>query len=497
MKKYILAIDQGTTSSRAIIFDEKAKPIAISQMELSLMTPHSGWVEQNPLEIWETVYAVIKDVINDSQLSLKDITGIGITNQRETTILWDRVTGKPLYNAIVWQSRQSSQICEEMIALGKTEMIQDKTGLFINPYFSASKIKWIFDNVPGALDKAKKGEILFGTVDTYLIWQLTNGAVHATDYTNASRTMLYNINTLAWDDDLLDLFNIPKAILPEVKSSSEIYGYATRLKDIAECDIPIASVIGDQQSALFGQCCFAPGDIKNTYGTGCFMLMNTGKKLVKSKNGLLTTIAWGYEGIEYALEGSVFIAGAAVQWLRDAMRMFEKSKDVERYSERVNGSDGVYVVPAFVGLGAPYWDNDARGAVFGLTRGTKKEHFINATVESIAYQSRDVMEAMISDSGISIHSLAVDGGASANNYLMQFQANILDCKIIRPECLQTTALGAAYLAGLATKVWKDKQELQRLHGVEQVFVSNMSVIKRKELYSGWKKAVAATIHFKN
>ena len=496
MKKYVLSIDQGTTSSRAIIFDEKAKAVASSQMELSLITPHSGWVEQNPFEIWETVYAVIKDVINDSPINLCDITGIGITNQRETTILWDKNTGKPIYNAIVWQSRQSSSICEDLIEKGYTESIKDKTGLLINPYFSASKIKWIFDNVPGAKEKAKNGEVLFGTVDTYLIWQLTEGKVHATDLTNASRTMLFNINDLAWDKDLLALFDIPESILPNVKNSSEIYGYATKLKTIEECNIPIAAVIGDQQAALFGQCCFDAGDIKNTYGTGCFMLMNTKNKLVKSQYGLLTTIAWGYEGVEYALEGSVFVAGSAVQWLRDSMRMFEKSSDCEKYSDRVNGSDGVYVVPAFVGLGTPYWDNDARGAVFGLTRGTKKEHFINATVESIAYQSRDVMEAMIANAGMKIHSLAVDGGASKNNYLMQFQANILDCKIVRSECLETTALGAAYLAGLATKIWKDKNELRRLHGVEQIFVSNMNEKKRQELYKGWKKAVEATRVFK-
>jgi glycerol kinase len=492
MNKYILAIDQGTTSSRAIIFNEKAKAIASSQMELSIQAPHSGWVEQNPLEIWETVIAVIKDVVNDSDISFADINAIGITNQRETAILWDKLTGKPLYNAIVWQSRQSSLICEEMIKKGYRDLIQDKTGLLINPYFSASKIKWIFDNVPGSFAKAQRGEALFGTVDSYIMWKLTNGKVHATDYTNASRTMLFNLRTLEWDDELLELFNIPKSILPIVKTSSEIYGYA----NIGNCEIPIAAVIGDQQAALFGQCCFDAGDIKNTYGTGCFMLMNTKNKIVKSEHGLLTTIAWGYDGIEYALEGSVFVGGSAIQWLRDSMRMFEESKDVEKYSNRINGSDGVYFVPAFVGMGAPYWDNDARGATFGLTRGTKKEHFINATVESIAYQSRDVMEAMIAEADIQIHSLAVDGGASGNNYLMQFQANILDCKIIRPECLETTALGAAYLAGLAVGIWKNKEELRRLHGVEQVFVSNMSNKKREDLYNGWKKAVEATRVFK-
>ncbi|HHU56355.1 MAG TPA: glycerol kinase GlpK [Acholeplasmataceae bacterium] len=495
MKKYVLAIDQGTTSSRAIIFDEKGKNIASSQLEVSLITPKNGWVEQNPEEIWETVYEVVKRVYNKTSV---EITGIGITNQRETTILWDKKTGKPIYNAIVWQSRQSQSICDKLINDGLTDIIKDKTGLLINPYFSASKIMWILENVEGAYEKACRGELLFGTVDTYLVWKLTNGKVHVTDYTNASRTMMFNINTLTWDDELLSIYNIPKAILPKVMPSSMIYGESDTFGSISKSLVlPICSIIGDQQASLFGQCCFDAGDIKNTYGTGCFMLMNTKDKIVKSDYGLLTTIAWGYDGkVEYALEGSVFVAGAAVQWLRDGLRMIEKSGEVEKYSQRTQGSNGVYVVPAFVGLGTPYWDNDARGSVFGITRGTTKEHFINATVESIAFQAKDVMEAMKEDSGLEINSLAVDGGASCNNYLMQFQSDILDCKILRPECLETTALGAAYLAGLATNVWKDKEEIKKLHGINKIFMSKINEETRNKLYKGWKKAVKATRLFK-
>lgn len=498
MKNYILAIDQGTTSTRAIIFNKLGKAVATSQMNLTLYNPHSGWAEQNANEIWETVLAVIKDVINESDIPNEEIAGLGITNQRETTIIWDKKTGKPVYHAIVWQSRQSQAICENWIRQGYSDLIQEKTGLIINPYFSASKIKWIFDNVPGVYEKALKGEVLFGTVDTFLTWKLTNGRCFITDYTNASRTMMFNIRTLQWDEELLSLYGIPKAILPEVVDSSGIYGIAEKLWEIDEnLNLPVASLIGDQQASLFGQCCFDLGCIKSTYGTGCFMLMNTKDKIVTSQSGLLTTIAWGFNGqVEYALEGSVFIAGSAVQWLRDGMRLFQKSSDCEIYSDRVKGSNGVYVVPAFVGLGTPYWDNDARGAVFGITGATKKEHFINATVESIAYQAKDVMEVMVQESGIQINSLAVDGGASRNNYLMQFQSDILDCKIVRPECLESTALGAAYLAGLSTKLWKNKQELKKLHGIEQIFMSNMDEETREKLYRGWKKAVAATRVFK-
>lgn len=496
--QYILAIDQGTTSSRAIIFSQEGKIIASEQMEFSLICPKSGWVEQNPEEIWETVYQVVKEVLNNSKVDVRLIKGIGITNQRETTIIWDKKTGKAVYNAIVWQSRQSQDICEDLINKGYSDMIHQKTGLIINPYFSATKIKWIFDNVKGVKEKALNNELLFGTVDTYLLWRLSEGKIFATDYTNASRTMLFNINTLKWDEDILNLLDIPSNILPEVLPSSNIFGKATILNNIVEgLNLDVASMVGDQQASLFGQCCFESGDVKNTYGTGCFMLMNTKNKPIFSKNGLLTTIAWGLNGeIEYVLEGSVFVAGSAIQWLRDGMRMFTKSKDCEKYANVVKGSNGVYVVPAFVGLGTPYWDNDARGSVFGLTRATQKEHFVNATVESIAYQSKDVMEVMQNEAGIKINTLCVDGGASANNYLMQFQSDILDCKIYRPECLETTALGAAYLAGLATKLYKDKKELKTSHNIEKIFISNMSESTRDKLYNGWKKAVEATRLFK-
>lgn len=498
MGKYILSIDQGTTSSRAILFDNQGRAVNSSQIPVSMITRQSGWAEQNPNEIWETVYEVVKDCINSSNVNLGDIAGIGITNQRETTIMWDKTTGEAVANAIVWQSRQSQDICEDIISRGYEDIIKDKTGLKVNPYFSASKIKWIFDNVEGVYERALRGEILFGTVDTFLVWKLTEGEVFVTDYSNASRTLLFNINTLEWDSELLELFNIPRSILPAVSDSSKIYGIATKLKSInEELSLQIASIIGDQQASLFGQCCFDSGNIKNTYGTGCFMLMNTKDKLVKSEYGLLSTIAWGYDGkVEYALEGSVFIAGSAIKWLKDSMRMFSKSKDCEIYSDRIKGSDGVYVVPAFVGLGTPYWDNDTRGSVFGITQGTKKEHFINATVESIAYQSKDVMEVMVQESNLKITSLAVDGGASSNNYLMQFQSDILDCKIMRPECLETTALGAAYMAGLALKVWKNKTELKKLHGIEQLFLPNMDSNRRNELYKGWKKAINAARMFK-
>lgn len=498
MEKYVLAIDQGTTSSRAIIFDEKGKNIIDSQMEVSLICPKSGWVEQNPLEIWETVYEVIKEVVGSRKVDYHDIVCLGITNQRETTIVWDKKTGEAVYNAIVWQSRQSQDICENLIASGYQDMIQSKTGLLINPYFSATKIKWILDNIPGVKEKAANGDLLFGTVDTYLVWKLTGGKYHVTDYTNASRTMLYNIKELKWDEEILDLLGIPSCMLPKVVNSSGIIGEATKLLDLEEdFIIPIASIVGDQQASLFGQTCFNSGDVKNTYGTGCFMLMNTKDKIVESKNGLLTTIAWGINNeVEYALEGSVFVAGSAVQWLRDSLKMIKKSSEVEIYSDRVSGSDGVYVVPAFVGLGTPYWDNDARGAVFGLTRGTKKEHFINATVESIAYQTKDVMEVMMLDSGIKINEMSVDGGASVNNYLLQFQADLLNCKIRRPECLETTALGAAYMAGLASGIWNSLEDLKKLSDTNQIFIRRMDVLTVEEKYKGWKKAVEATRLFK-
>ena len=508
MKDLVLAIDQGTTSSRAIVFNKNSEIVSSSQMELSIICPKSGWVEQNADEIWETVYQVCKEVLVSPSIKVENIKGIGITNQRETTIIWNKETKKPIYNAIVWQSRQSQDICDELINLGLNDKIKEKTGLIINPYFSATKIKWILENVKGAKKLAEEGKLLFGTVDTYLVWMLTEGRLHITDYTNASRTMLYNIHTLEWDQELLALLGIDKRMLPEVVNSSQIYGYATALNKINKhLNIPIASIIGDQQASLFGGCCFDMGDVKNTYGTGCFMLMNTKHKAVNSNHGLLTTIAWGIDGkIEYALEGSVFVGGSVVQWLRDGMEMIEKSNEVERYSDinHIPDSQGIYIVPAFVGLGTPYWDNDARGSVFGITRATKKRHFINAAVESIAYQSKDVMEVMKEEAKTPITSLGVDGGASINNYLMQsqnnflmqFQADILNCKIVRPESLETTALGAAYLAGLALNVWESKAELKRLQRINQIFMPRMSEEKRETLYNGWKKAVEATRIFK-
>ncbi len=498
MEKYIIAIDQGTTSSRVIALDKNGNIVAKEQIEVTITTPQSGWVEQDAKEIYETVFEALKSVINALKPLHGQIMALGITNQRETTIVWDKKTGEPIYNAIVWQSRQSKDICEKMIADGYQNKIKAKTGLLINPYFSATKIRYILDHVKGAQERAEKGELMFGTVDSYLAYRLSDGKLHITDYSNASRTLLFNIHTLKWDEELLNLFNIPSKMLPQVCDSSKNYGIASALKKIDKSlEIPLCSLIGDQQASLFGQLCFEKGDVKNTYGTGCFMLMNTKDKIVDSQNGLLSTISWCIDGkVEYALEGSVFIGGSAVQWLRDGMRFFEKSSDCELASQLVDGSDGVYVVPAFVGLGTPYWDNDARGAVFGLTRGTKREHFINATIESIAYQSKDVMEVMKEDSKIPIASLAVDGGASSNNYLMQFQSDILDCKVVRPECLETTALGAAYLAGLAIGLWKNKEELQTAHRIERVFMPHLTQERRDDLYYGWKKAIAATREFK-
>lgn len=497
-KQYIMAIDSGTTSSRAIIFNRKAEIVSCAKMEFGQIVNEKGWVEESPQEIWETTFEVIKEALYEKGLRLRDIAALGISNQRETTILWDKKTGEPVYNAIVWQSRQSQGICEDWIARGYESLVHEKTGLIINPYFSASKIRWILDNVPQAREKAEEGRLLFGTVDTYLTWMLTQGELHVTDVSNASRTMLYDIKALSWDQELLDLFKIPRSLLPEVHASSEELGIAKALWDIDEsADVPICSLIGDQQASLFGHCCFNIGDIKNTYGTGCFMLMNTKKQPCFSSKGLLTTIAWSIDGeVDYALEGSVFVGGAAVQWLRDGLRMIQKSDDVEIYSTREPTASGVYVVPAFVGLGTPYWDNDARGAVFGLTRSTKKEHFINATVEAIAYQSKDVMEAMKEESGIKITTLEVDGGASVNDYLMQFQADILAAKLVRPAVLEVTALGAAYLAGLAVHFWSGKDEIVRNRRIDRLFLPKMSEAERDERYEGWKTAIRATRAFK-
>ncbi|HFK0354681.1 TPA: glycerol kinase GlpK, partial [Listeria monocytogenes] len=455
-KKYILALDQGTTSSRAMIIDEEGEVIGVAQEEFDQIFPKPGWVEHNANEIWASILAVIAGVLLKTNISSKEIAGIGITNQRETTVIWDKESGNPIYNAIVWQSRQTEDICKQLRKDGYEDTIRSKTGLLIDPYFAGTKARWILDHVDGAQERAEKGELLFGTIDTWLVWKLTGGRAHITDYSNASRTLLYNIYDLEWDDELLKMLNIPKAMLPEVRPSSEVYADTVPYHFFGE-EVPVAGIAGDQQAALFGQGCFEKGMAKNTYGTGCFLLMNTGEKAVRSENGLLTTLAWGIDGkVEYALEGSIFVAGSAIQWLRDGLRMVRQSSDSENYASRIESSDGVYVVPAFVGLGAPYWDSDVRGAVFGLTRGTEKEQFIRATLESLAYQTRDVLYAMEQDSGISLKTLRVDGGASANNFLMQFQSDILGVPVERPENKETTVLGAAFLAGLAVGVWKDK-----------------------------------------
>ncbi|WP_102349546.1 glycerol kinase GlpK [Bacillus sp. Marseille-P3661] len=496
MENYILSLDQGTTSSRAILFNKQGKIIHVAQKEFTQIFPNPGWVEHNANEIWGSILAVIAAVLSESGIKPQQIAGIGITNQRETTVVWNRETGQPVYNAIVWQSRQTAEICDELKSKGYNDLFHEKTGLLIDAYFSGTKIKWILDNVEGAREKAEKGQLLFGTIDTWLIWKLTGGKVHVTDYTNASRTLMFNIYDLKWDDQLLEVLTIPKAMLPQVKSSSEIYGKTAHYHFFGQ-EVPIAGVAGDQQAALFGQACFDKGLAKNTYGTGCFMLMNTGEKAVASKHGLLTTIAWGVNGkVEYALEGSIFVAGSAVQWLRDGLRMFANAKDSEQYALRVDSSDGVYVVPAFVGLGTPYWDSDVRGAIFGLTRGTTKEHFVRATLESLAYQTRDVLAAMEADASISLKTLRVDGGAVRNEFLMNFQSDILGVPVERPVINETTALGAAYLAGLAVGYWKDQEEISKQWQIDQRFAPSMTEKRRNELYSGWKKAVHAAMTFK-
>lgn len=494
MKKYILAIDQGTTSSRAILFNKKGEIVASAQKEFPQYFPKPGWVEQDANEIWLSVLQVYMEVLVKGKISAAEIAALGITNQRETAIVWDKTTGEPVYHAIVWQSRQTADICKQLKADGKEGMIREKTGLLIDPYFSATKIKWILDNVKGAREKAERGDLLFGTVDSFLVYKMTNGKVHATDYSNASRTLLYNIYDLKWDDELLDLFAIPKSMLPKVCPSSGSFG-VTEGK-FFETGIPIMGIAGDQQAALFGQNCFEPGMAKNTYGTGCFMLMNTGENVAKSQHGLLTTIAWGMEGkVEYALEGSVFVAGSAIQWLRDGLKLIESAPQSEKIAEEVEDSDGVYVVPAFVGLGAPYWKPDAKGAVFGLTRGTTKAHLVRATLDALAYQSTDIIHAMIKDSGIELKKLKVDGGAVKNNLLMQFQSDILNVPVERPMISETTALGAAYLAGLAVGFWKSKEELRENYLVDETFVPHIKEEKRQELLDGWKRAVNATCQF--
>ncbi|MET0330694.1 MAG: glycerol kinase GlpK [Dyella sp.] len=495
-QQYILAIDQGTTSSRAIVFDHAGNIAGVAQREFTQIFPQPGWVEHNAREIMTSVYTTITEVLNNLQIDAKSLAGIGITNQRETAVVWDKATGQPIYNAIVWQSRQTKDICEKLKADGYEDMVKAKTGLLIDAYFAGTKVKWILDKVEGARERAKKGELLFGTIDSWVIWNLTGGKVHVTDYSNASRTLIYNIHELKWDDELLAMLDIPKAMLPQVRPSSEIYG-KTQGQYFYGHEVPIAGIAGDQQAALFGQACFEPGMAKNTYGTGCFMLMNTGEKAVASKNGLLTTLAWGIDGkVEYALEGSIFVAGSVIQWLRDGLRMLGKASDSQAYAERAGDSDGVYVVPAFVGLGAPYWRSDIRGAVFGLSRGTTKEHFVRAAVESMAYQTRDVLAAMQADSGIELKELRADGGAIANDFMAQFQSDILNVPVVRPKVAETTALGAAYLAGLATGFWSSREEIAKQWAVDRRFEPTMPEAKREALYAGWKQAVEATMGFK-
>ncbi|MCK6379301.1 glycerol kinase GlpK [Streptococcus agalactiae] len=488
----MMAIDQGTTSSRAIIFNKKGEKIASSQKEFPQIFPQAGWVEHNANQIWNSVQSVIAGAFIESSIKPGQIEAIGITNQRETTVVWDKKTGLPIYNAIVWQSRQTAPIADQLKQEGHTNMIHEKTGLVIDAYFSATKVRWILDHVPGAQERAEKGELLFGTIDTWLVWKLTDGLVHVTDYSNAARTMLYNIKELKWDDEILVLLNIPKAMLPEVKSNSEVYGKTTPFHFYGG-EVPISGMAGDQQAALFGQLAFEPGMVKNTYGTGSFIIMNTGEEMQLSQNNLLTTIGYGINGkVHYALEGSIFIAGSAIQWLRDGLRMIETSSESEGLAQSSTSDDEVYVVPAFTGLGAPYWDSNARGSVFGLTRGTSKEDFVKATLQSIAYQVRDVIDTMQVDSGIDIQQLRVDGGAAMNNLLMQFQADILGIDIARAKNLETTALGAAFLAGLSVGYWESMDELKELNATGQLFQATMNESRKEKLYKGWRKAVKAT-----
>ena len=492
MQKYVMALDQGTTSSRCILFDEAGKIVSVAQKEFTQIYPQPGWVEHNPMEIWSSQFSVAVEAMANHGVRCEDIAAIGITNQRETTIVWDKNTGEPVYNAIVWQCRRTAYMMDELIYGEFADYIKEHTGLLPDAYFSASKLKWILDNVEGVRERAERGDLLFGTVDTWLIWNLTKGKVFVTDYTNASRTMLFDIHTLTWDDYILEKMNIPKCMLPEVKPSSYVYGVTD--ESVFGGEIKIAGAAGDQQAALFGQCCFEKGDVKNTYGTGCFLLMNTGEEAVKSTHGLVTTIAASEAGkIQYALEGSVFVAGASIQWLRDEMRMIKNAAQSEEYALSVPDTGVVYVVPAFTGLGAPHWDQYARGTVCGITRGTKKEHFIRATLESIAYQTLDVLRAMERDLGHTLSRLKVDGGASANNFLVQFQADILDVVVEKPEMLETTALGAAYLAGLAVGYWKDKEEIRQNWKLAKTFIPTMDKDVRFNLVNGWNRAVGRAL----
>lgn len=496
MSEYILAIDQGTTSSRAILFNHEGEIISVSQREFEQFFPQAGWVEHDAEEIWTSVLACIAEVLRVADVNPDEVAAIGITNQRETTVVWDRHTGKPIYKAIVWQSRQTESIVEELRDEGYNKLFQEKTGLLLDPYFSGTKVKWILDHVDGAREKAENGDLQFGTIDSWLIYKLSGGKAHVTDYSNASRTLMYNIYDLTWDDELLEILTVPKSILPEVRPSSEVYAHTAGYHFFGE-EVPIAGIAGDQQAALFGQACFEEGMVKNTYGTGSFMLMNTGEKAVPSENGLLTTIAWGVDGkVEYALEGSIFVSGSAIQWLRDGLGMLASAPESEERATAVDSTDGVYLVPAFVGLGTPYWDSEARGAMFGITRGTTKNHIVRATLEAIAYQSKDLVDVMAKDSGIDVKSLRVDGGAVMNDFLMQFQSDILDVRVDRPVINETTALGAAYLAGLAVGYWEDKEEIAKQWQVDRIFTPNLSAEKRDELYKGWQKAVEATRVFK-
>lgn len=492
---YIMAIDQGTTSSRAIIFNKKGEKVATSQKEFTQIFPQAGWVEHNANEIWNSVQSVIAGAFIESGIKPNQIEAIGITNQRETTVVWDKKSGLPIYNAIVWQSRQTASLAEKLKQDGYVDFFHGKTGLIIDAYFSATKVRWILDHVEGAQERAERGELLFGTIDTWLVWKLTDGAAHVTDYSNAARTMLYNIKDLKWDDEILSLLNIPKTMLPEVRSNSEMYG-KTAPYHFYGGEVPIAGMAGDQQAALFGQLAFEPGMVKNTYGTGSFIIMNTGQECNLSKNNLLTTIGYGINGkVTYALEGSIFIAGSAIQWLRDGLRMISNSPESEQYAKNSTNENEVYVVPAFTGLGAPYWDPEARGSIFGLTRGTSKEDFIKATLQSIAYQVRDIIDTMQMDTDTAIQVLKVDGGAAMNDFLMQFQADILGIELARAANLETTALGAAFLAGLAVGYWKDMEELKTLNAVGEIFQPTMPELERQKLYKGWKAAVAATQFF--
>ncbi|WP_019413758.1 glycerol kinase GlpK [Paenisporosarcina sp. TG20] len=496
MGEYILSIDQGTTSSRAILFNQKGELVHTSQKEFKQYFPKPGWVEHNASEIWGSVLSVIAAVLSESGIQPSNIHGIGITNQRETTVVWNKKTGRPIYNAIVWQSRQTQQIVNDLKKENLETWFQEKTGLRLDPYFSGTKVKWILDNVEGAKELAQQGDLLFGTIDSWLIWKLSGDKEHTTDYSNASRTLLFNIHDLKWDEEICKKLEIPISMLPRVASSSEIYAQ-TDPSVFFGAAVSIAGIAGDQQAALFGQGCFEKGMAKNTYGTGCFMLLNTGQTPVISKNGLLTTIAWGINGeVTYALEGSVFVAGSAIQWLRDGLRMIKNASDSELYAEKVESTEGVYVVPAFVGLGTPYWDSDARGAIFGLTRGTSKEHFIRATLESLAYQTKDVLDAMERDADIKVETLRVDGGAVNNEFLMQFQSDLLELDVELAELNESTALGTAFLAGLATGFWSDIEEIEKMRNSKKTYSPKMESTKRKELYNGWQKAVEATRLFK-